>query len=583
MTRRARATFSALLLLVAGCGRVHQAGSEQAAGGAGGASTSVGGGATTATAGASGLAGSSAGSAAVQDITSVVPAPISRLDHFELNRSIAALLPEVEGLRPLPSLDEDAVDDDPGSTQTLALTAALHEIAHELGQRISADAAVLRATTGCDPETAGEADCREQFLRQFLRSAFRRPVTDDDLSEMSDVFATGVSLGGDFASGVRAVVEVTLQSPEFAYLIELGDGQIRHDVVVSSGAEGNGALGDAVELTGYESAARLSYFVTGGPPDAELAALADRGPLGTDDLQAQAERLLQTSSSRPQVRHFFARLLDLKSVQPLPDQGYSAEVAAAAREETARFVEDVTFDAEGTFGALFTARRTWVNGPLAQFYGYPNITGDGFVKIALEPNQRGGILTQSAFLREASLGYHASPSHRGVSVLTQLLCVSVPQPPPGVVQPPPPEQPGLTYRQRLEQDTSEALCASCHHFIDPIGYAFGHYDELGRYQELENGLPIDASGTASLSSGDESFSGAIELSSIIAESQEGKACFVRRWVEMAMRRAASDQDTLLITPLEQTFETSGQRTLDLMAAISQIGNFRYRLKAEVGP
>ena len=41
-----------------------------------------------------------------------------------------------------------------------------------------------------------------------------------------------------------------------------------------------------------------------------------------------------------------------------------------------------------------------------------------------------------------------------------------------------------------------AACASCHVHIDPLGFAFEHYDATGRYRTFEgNNLPIDSEGS----------------------------------------------------------------------------------------
>ena len=78
--------------------------------------------------------------------------------------------------------------------------------------------------------------------------------------------------------------------------------------------------------------------------------------------------------------------------------------------------------------------------------------------------------------------------------------------------PPPPDVPSLpsarggekvrSVRERLEQHRANAVCASCHDSIDPLGYALEEYDAIGRWRAtndggtpFDTGIPIDASGT----------------------------------------------------------------------------------------
>jgi hypothetical protein len=101
----------------------------------------------------------------------------------------------------------------------LELVDGSHEHAHEFALAVTKDAASVRAIAGCDP-AAGEATCEQAFIRDFVARVFRRPAATDDAVEFGEVFAIGRRLGGDFASGVRAVVEVALQSPELLPFIE---------------------------------------------------------------------------------------------------------------------------------------------------------------------------------------------------------------------------------------------------------------------------------------------------------------------------------------------------------------------------
>ena len=65
----------------------------------------------------------------------------------------------------------------------------------------------------------------------------------------------------------------------------------------------------------------------------------------------------------------------------------------------------------------------------------------------------------------------------------------------------------------------QAECAACHDTINPVGFAFEHYDALGIFRTTEqiSGLPIDARGAlARTGDADGPVSDALELSERLA-------------------------------------------------------------------
>jgi hypothetical protein len=70
--------------------------------------------------------------------------------------------------------------------------------------------------------------------------------------------------------------------------------------------------------------------------------------------------------------------------------------------------------------------------------------------------------------------------------------------------PPPPVVPALketsdngatlTMRQQMELHRQNAVCASCHKLMDPIGFAMENFDGVGSWRSTDAGTPIDASG-----------------------------------------------------------------------------------------
>jgi hypothetical protein len=69
--------------------------------------------------------------------------------------------------------------------------------------------------------------------------------------------------------------------------------------------------------------------------------------------------------------------------------------------------------------------------------------------------------------------------------------------------PPPPNVPALAdntvasqlpIRERLALHSTNQACASCHRQMDPVGFSLENYDAVGRWREVEGGVPIDAAG-----------------------------------------------------------------------------------------
>jgi hypothetical protein len=567
---RALLTTGLLLALLAACGRSTRNDGAQSQPHDGGDGSGSG----------SGSDGGSSGDPpgvelACGDIPEPGPSPLRRLNTFQVTSTYRDLFREAPAVVEAAVLEIDRLPAtfsgeslQPPSELTVE---RYHEIAHVTASAVSNDPTLVAGLAGCTPTANDDAPCREQFLERFLELAYRHPASEEELVEMQQVFATGRELGGDFASGVRAVVEVVLQGPDFLYLIEQGEGEVQDGVV---------ALGS------YETATRLSYFLTGSMPDAELRAAAKAGSLGEAEVEAQARRLLGGAGSRLVTRHFFEQLLPLHNATAAegPEaQRYTAEVAQLAREESARFVEHVTFDGAGTFQALFSEPSTFVNGKLAELYGLPGVSGDAFQRVELDPTQRAGVLTQSAFLRATSPGHSTRPVQRGLAVLNNLLCVTLPPPPPDVdLSLPPAIRPDATGRQRLEMATQAAPCQECHRDIDPIGFAFEHYDAIGLWRTQENGQAIDASGTLYETDARGSFADAVDLLQRIVHSDDAKACFAKNWLVYGHGREATEQDACALERLAAAMQESGGNVVELLVALTKTDQFRYRLASELG-
>jgi hypothetical protein len=149
---------------------------------------------------------------------------------------------------------------------------------------------------------------------------------------------------------------------------------------------------------------------------------------------------------------------------------------------------------------------------------------------------------------------------------------------------PPDPDPKLTTRERFEEHRLDGVCGSCHRLIDPLGFAFEHYDAIGRYQEQDNGHPIDATGEIKGAGAlDGPFDGAIELAHKLAGSREVRACYVRQWFRYALGRRETAADACSLRALEQTFEESGHDVRALLLALPTTDSFRLAAVAQTAP
>jgi hypothetical protein len=495
------------------------------------------------------------------------PAPLRRLTHTQYNNTVRDLFPGVT--LPLQTIAVDPkVNGFENNADVQTPSALLIEQYQRAALAITEAAwATPEAFLPCTADGGGEPQqCGHTFLLDFGARAFRRPLTADEEAAFLGFFDQQLA-ETNFTVALQLATQALLQSPPFLYFLEFGGEPI----------EG----GEAVALSGHELAARLSYFLWDSMPDAQLFAAADAGDLDT------AEGLLADSKARGALVNFHRQWFDFDGVALInPDAAtyptYSPELRTAMRAELDRFVEATLFEGPGTFASLLTATETEVDASLAAVYGVDPPPPGEWAPAVLDPAQRSGILTRAGFLARTAHAVHPSPVKRGVFVLARLLCVP-PAPPPANVNTNPPDEgePGQpkTNRERYAKHTAQAECAACHTTIDGVGFGFEHYDALGRWRDLDNGEPVDASGELIGTDVDGTFDGAIELSEKLATSTQAHDCVVSQVYRYALGRGTGVADLCSLDDLRTQFaEASGDVRALLLAVVSSDA-FRTRREA----
>jgi hypothetical protein len=239
---------------------------------------------------------------------------------------------------------------------------------------------------------------------------------------------------------------------------------------------------------------------------------------------------------------------------------------AALDRETELFLRD--WATTPSLTTLLTSSKSFVSKDNALVYGLTATSVD-FVPTVLDASQRAGVLTLPSYLGSRAHTDSSSPVLRGIAVMKKFLCLE-PPPVPAMVPPlPPAEQSGAkTTRERFAMHTSIAFCSSCHQAFDPMGYAFEHYDAIGRYREQENGQVIDSSGALVGTAGSPApVADAVALSSLLSTTPEVHSCFVRQTYRFTIGRKETEADACALSSYAQLFEDKKLDVRELMLAL----------------
>jgi len=505
-------------------------------------------------------------------------AAIRRLSRNEFNNTVAVLLfdttapgtnlpPEVIGN----GFSNDAVQ----QTVSADLVTGYNTIAADIATRATTDATTLAKLAPCAASAttpAAQDACAQSFITSWVSKAYRRPLAADEADQLLTL-EKAVTAGDTFSSGLGAVIEAVLQAPDFLYRPEFGTKD-----------PANAGL---LRPTGEEMATRLSYLFWGAPPDDELHAAAQSGELLTSaGILKSATRLLQNDKAHGVVKFFFDSLLPITS---LTDQtrdmypSFSPQMGAYMRQETETFLDNEIFAANGTWPSVLTANYSFMNEPLAKFYGISGVTGMAFQKVQLDTTQRRGLLTQAGIMTGTTVTNSTNPVLRGSFVLNKLMCknIGLPSDPAILAQVKvPTEVSGNTARERFTAHSTQVICQGCHHLIDPVGFALENYDAVGQYRTTENGETIDASGK--IPDPDSStmlpvVKGAVQLAQQLADSPDTQNCFAQHWLEYGFGQTlrGTPEDLCLQEQINAAFKKSGYNVKQLLLDMTQTPTFQY--------
>lgn len=414
----------------------------------------------------------------------------------------------------------------------------------------------------CDPNS-GPA-CVEKIIATLAHQAYRRPVTKAEVASLLKFVTLAKSEHLSTEQGLQLAIEAMLVSPHFLFRIE-------HDPNPNDPARIH-------QISQLELASRLSYFLWSSTPDAELLSLAESGKLRAS-LDTQVNRMLNDPRAAAFADNFAGQWLEIRnldSVKPDPQKfpDWNPELRDAMKTETRMFFESLLRENRPLTDFL-DARYTFLNEKLAKFYGIANVTGPDFRRVELTGDQRGGILSHASVLTVSSYPTRTSPVIRGKYILQNILGT----PPP----PPPPDVPALdeeavgtaqSLRAQLEKHRSNAVCASCHNRMDPLGFGLEQYDGIGKWRTLDGKFPIDSSGT--LPNG-KSFSTPAEMRAILKENlPEFSRCITDKMLTYALGRGLERYDRRTIEDINRKLAAGGYHFQTLVHEVVQSLPFQSR-------
>jgi mono/diheme cytochrome c family protein len=346
---------------------------------------------------------------------------------------------------------------------------------------------------------AGERNDNKALEAQLAWLATRLWRTKPDSGDLKRI-AKLVPKKAERDEALQICLSALLASPRFVFRLE--DDEARDE--------------DVRDLDGYELATRLSYFLWSAPPDdALLGHAADGTLLEHDVLVAELERMLADPRSGELARNFGSQWLQTRrltkhDVDPAKFDTITPELLAAMQRETLLVFEAVMRE-KRSIRDLLDADFTFVNDALAEHYGMPRVDGSFLRRVSLVGTDRRGILLHGSILTANSEPNRTSPVKRGKWVLQAILGSPLPPPPPGADSfgaDDPAQFTARTARERFAAHRSNAVCASCHDLLDPIGFGLERYDAVGRRRDRDGSGAIDSSGT--LPTG-ESFANELEM------------------------------------------------------------------------
>jgi mono/diheme cytochrome c family protein len=423
----------------------------------------------------------------------------------------------------------------------------------------------------CDP--ASGPRCVDRILATLARRAYRRPVTGAEVAALKRFVDMATADGQSVEQGIGLAIQAMLVSPHFLFHIE-------RDLYPND-------PGRMHRVSDVELASRLSYFLWNSMPDDELLSLAERRRLSVPQvLDAQVARLLADPKSAAMAENFAGQWLEIRNldtIKPDPQKfpAWTPELREAMKTETRMFFDTILRE-NRPIGDFIDARYTFLNELLAKHYGIDGVSGPEFRRVDLETGERGGVLTHGSVLAVSSYPTRTSVVIRGKYILQNIL--GTPPPPPPADVPALDEQAvGTTasLRKQMETHRTNAICASCHSRMDPLGFALENYDAIGKWRTMDGGFPVDSSG---ILPGGKKFANSAEMRQILSERvPELTRTLTEKLLIYSLGRGLQRYDRPTVNRITKKIAASGYGFQTLVQEVVRSLPFQSRRAEDVKP
>ena len=401
------------------------------------------------------------------------------------------------------------------------------------------------------------------ILNTFMSRAYRRRASKGELDRLMALYDQSRKDGESFELALRFTFQAVLISPYFLYKIEAptAPGKIRN-------------------LSDFELATSLSYFLWSTMPDPELFKLASQNKLRAPNVfREQVERMLKDDKANAMVENFVAQWLQLRHLEhfkPDPDMfpGMDQAMLRDMAMETKLTIADM-IKKNKSITEILQSDYTFINERLAGHYGIKGIRGEKFQKVFSSKTGRVGLMTHASILTLTSNPTRTSPVKRGKWIMENLLGEEPPPPDPAAMQLEDQSELKGTLRQRMEQHRSNPNCAVCHQVMDELGFALENYDAVGKWRDKEETNTIDSRGE--LPDGT-TFKGAKELQHIVKTKMRDQfvRCLTEKMLIYALGRGLEYFDECTLDKMISQIEKDNYRFADLVYAVVSSDPFRKR-------
>jgi hypothetical protein len=411
-----------------------------------------------------------------------------------------------------------------------------------------------------------DAACTRRIVADFARKAWRRPVAAPEVNRLLTLVSDSRKRGDSFDQAIGTALEAVLVSPQFLFRIE-------HDP--------KGRSADSRHpVSEFELASRLSYFLWSSTPDDELLRCAEQNTLRLPEvLKTQVTRMLKDKKSHALVSDFGGQWLEFRALESVrPDLNrfgkFDDYLKMSERQETELFFQNIIRE-DRSVQDFLNGKYTFLNERLAEFYGIRGVDGPEFRKVDLSGTPRAGVLTQASVLTVSSYPTRTSVVLRGKWVLENLLNAPVPPPPPNV---PLLDEDAVgnsgSLRQQMEAHRANAICATCHSRMDPIGFGLENFDAIGQWRTDDGKFPIDASGT--LTNGT-AFKGPAELVDVLSRQPAAFAgAITEKMLTYALGRGLETYDRPTVKAITESLARNDYRFSGLVLGIVKSLPFQER-------